>query len=155
MCSSDLGANASVGTYGNLAGQAGATGVSRLGTGLGALNNETQNQLGAASGINSLSKTQIDALLGAGAGLNANAGTANSAYNQAVNNQLGAGALGNTQGNSYYTQLQNLLGLGNAANQNNLGLNSTSLQGLLGLTNAGLDYAGRGLAGQEIGRAHV
>jgi len=143
------GANSSVGTYGQLAGQAGANSNQRLATGLGALNNVAGNQIGAAQGINGLSQTQINALLGAGSGLNANANTANSAYNQSVNNQLGSGALGNTQGNSYYTQLQNMLGLGNSANQNNLNLNNASLQGLLGLSGQGFNYAGQGLSGQS------
>lgn len=142
------GANAAMGTYGNLAGQAGQIGNQRLATGLGALNNVAGNQINASQGINALSDTQIKALLGAGAGLNANANTANTAYDRAVNNQLGSGALGNTQSNSYYSQLLGMLGAGNQANQNQLGLNSDALKGLLGLTAQGFDYAGKGLAGQ-------
>ena len=143
------GANAAMGTYGNLAGQAGQNATQRLGVGSGMLNNVAGNQLNAAQGINGLSKTQIDALLGAGAGLNANAGTANTAYDRAVGNQLGSGSLGNAQGNSFYTQLQGLLGLGNSANTNSLSLNNTSLQGLLGLSGQSFDYAGKGLQGQS------
>ncbi len=148
LAAAAAGANNQAGTYGNLGVQGGQLGNQTLGLGLGALNNVTGNQTAAAQGINGLSQTQLQALLGAGSGLNANAGTSNAAYNNSVNNQLGSGALGNTQGNSYYNQLSNLLGLGNSANQNSLNLNNNSLQALLGLSGQGFNYAQSGLSGQ-------
>lgn len=142
------GANASANTYGNLGVAGGQLGNNTLGIGTGALNNATGNQTSAAQGINGLTATQLQALLGAGSGLNANAGTANTAYNNNLNGQLGSQALGNTQANSYYSNLNNLFGSQTANNGTSLGLNNNALGNLTTLSGQGLDYAGKGLAGQ-------
>lgn len=149
LANATSGANASANTYGNLGVAGGQLGNNTLGIGTGALNNATGNQTSAAQGINGLTSTQLQALLGAGSGLNANAGTANTAYNNALNGQLGSQSLGNTQANSYYNNLNNLFGSQTANNNTNLGLNNNSLATLLGLSGQGFNYAQQGLQGQS------
>ena len=143
------GANASANTYGNLGVSGGQLGNQTLGIGSSNLNNAVGNQTSAGQAVNGLTNTQLQALLGAGQGLNANANTANSGYNSALNGQLGSQSIGNAQGNNYYSQLNNLFGSQGANNQTSLGLNNNSLQALLALSGQGFNYAQSGLAGQS------